>query len=55
MKWVRKGYCSRSISTCLATVGVCVFQCANFGWRTFYFYGEGEKTKIAKLGNLYLS
>ena len=22
---------------CLATIGVCVFRCADFGWRTFYF------------------
>ena len=24
-------------SICLATIGVCVFRCADFGWRTFYF------------------
>ena len=23
------------ISVCLATIGVCVFRCADFGWRTF--------------------
>ena len=24
---------------CLATIGVSVFRCADFGWRTFYFGG----------------
>ena len=28
---------------CLATIGVCVFRCADFGWRTFYFLFKGEK------------
>ena len=27
----------RSITICLATIGVCVFRCVNFGWRTFLF------------------
>jgi len=25
------------IRFCVATIGVCVFQCADFGWRTFCF------------------
>ena len=25
------------ISICLATIGVCVFRCVGFGWRTFLF------------------
>ncbi len=25
------------LEICLATIGVCNFRCADFGWRTFYF------------------
>ena len=35
---------------CLATIGVSVFRCADFGWRTFYFHREifvfGEKKEM---------
>ena len=24
------------LEICLATIGVCVFRCVDFGWRTFY-------------------
>ena len=27
---------------CLATIGVCVFRCADFGWRAFLFM-KGER------------
>ena len=29
---------SSFVENCLATIGVCVFRCVNFGWRTFLFY-----------------
>ena len=25
---------------CVATIGVCVFRCASFGWRTFLIFKE---------------
>ena len=28
----------------VATIGVCVFRCADFGWRTFLFATEIQKT-----------
>ena len=34
-----------SFSICLATIGVCVFRCADFGWRTFYLPKKQNKIK----------
>ncbi len=39
-------------SICLATIGVCVFRCADFSWRTFLLYGGNtmkEKMSVEKL------
>ena len=33
---------------CLATIGVCVFRCVDFGWRTFYFTGDFYERKMDK-------
>ncbi len=30
---------------CLATIGVCIFRCLDFGWRTFYFKENFMKIK----------
>ena len=40
---VTKKYIPNTCSICLATIGVCVFRCADFGWRTFYFKEENMK------------
>ena len=38
---------SVSLVFCLATIGVGVFRCADFGWRTFLFVGIiDNKTKL---------
>ena len=37
-----------SISICLATIGVCVFRCAGFGWRTFLFSPIEKKDRRKK-------
>ncbi len=37
---IPSGYCVRvsfrMLEICLATIGVCVFRCVDFGWRIFY-------------------
>ena len=41
---------------CLATIGVGVFRCADFGWRTFYFnenIGCGYLSMIIFFGGIY--
>lgn len=30
--------CSNLCKVCLATIGVCIFQCADFGWHAFLIY-----------------
>ncbi len=34
---------------CLATIGVCVFRCAGFGWRTFCFKEYNMRKKYLKI------
>lgn len=56
---IPSGYCVRMflhlLEICLATIGVCVFQCANFGWRTFYITRKNgghvmkEKNEMAEM------
>ena len=49
---IPSGYCVRisfrMLEICLATIGVCVFRCADFGWRTFYILNGGQKYKPIK-------
>ena len=33
------------VKFCLATIGVCVFRCADFGWRTFCMLVGGYMSK----------
>ncbi len=37
---IAKDYIPIFYSICLATIGVCVFRCADFSWRTFYLYKQ---------------
>ena len=49
-EWKHKGYLSLIFySICLATMGVCVFQCANDRWRTFLFYYRIEGDKVSNM------
>ena len=43
-----------SFEFCFATIGVCVFRCADFGWRTFYYISAFQKgeTNVKKLYSL---
>ena len=36
------------VKICVATIGVCVFRCADLGWRTFCFYGftDNDKSEV---------
>ena len=38
---------SVSVCFCVATIGVCVFRCADSGWRTFYFEERNNKYAIS--------
>ena len=44
-----KGYDDKflfSNAVCVVTTGVCVFHCADFGWRVFYFTGGFMKKRV---------
>ena len=42
------------LEICLATIGVCVFRCADLGWRTFIFKGEKGNEKNDETRNVCL-
>ena len=52
----KHGITSLVVENCVATVGVGVFRCADFGWRTFYFVSfqggkENEKTSLKTISS----
>ena len=39
------------LEICLATIGVCAFRCAGFGWRTFFVFMR----ELTRFFNVHLS